>query len=120
MPPHDDEYAARTYEDASLEAEDAQNVTATKSSAPGVETGSVLRKSPQMETLSSAGVRQQSLPMDSAAGDIRRLQKTQKVSGSHPRPPEACFPPDHMNDNNQQDWRIDNDRKYMSLYRRIS
>ena len=86
MPSHDDEYAARTYEDASLEAKDAQNATVKKSSAPGVETRSVLRKSPQMETLSSAGVRQQSLPMDPAAGDIRRRQKTQKVSGSHPRP----------------------------------
>jgi hypothetical protein len=44
--------------------------------------------------------------MDPAAGDIRRLQKMQKVSGSHPRPPEACFPPDRMNDTNQQVWRI--------------
>ncbi len=101
MPPYDDEHPALPDGNASFQAEDAQNATVKKSSALGVETRSVLGKSPQMEPLPSAGVRQQSLPMDPAAGDIRRLQKTKEVSGSHPRPPEACFPPDHMNDNNQ-------------------
>ena len=102
MPPHDDEHAAHPAKSASFQAEDAQNATVKKSSAPGVETRSVLGKSPQMETLPSAGIRQQSLPMDSATGDIRRLQKTQKVSGSYPRPPgEEYFTPEHTNDNNQ-------------------
>ena len=80
MPAHDDEHPASPDKNASSLAKDAQNATVGKPSAPGGETGAVLRKSAQMETLPIARVRQKSLPPIALAADVASFRGTAKVS----------------------------------------